>query len=200
MNQASIGAVILAAGTSQRMGSPKQLLTFNGNSLLRRAVQTALATQCQPVIVVLGAHAERLQTEISDLPVTVVENCLWAEGMGSSIRTGIAALRECSKQAAGVVLMLCDQPFVTAQTIDRLISVYEQSQPIAVASEYGGSLGAPALFSRELFAELSALNSAEGARQILKRHREEVLGLAVPEAIWDVDTPADYERLVQTTN
>lgn len=199
MNQASIGAVILAAGVSQRMGSPKQLLTFNGNSLLRRAVQTALASQCQPVIVVLGANAERLQTEINDLPVTVVENSLWAEGMGSSIRTGVAALQGCSEHVAGAVLMLCDQPFVTAQTIDRLISAFEQSQPIAVASEYAGSRGAPALFSRELFAELSALNSAEGAKQVLKRHREEVLGMAVPEASWDVDTPADYERLIQAT-
>lgn len=197
MSISSIGAVILAAGVSQRMGSPKQLLTFHGSSLLRHAVQTALASRCHPVVVVLGAHSARLRDEISDLPLTIVENPLWAEGMGSSIRTGIAALEEISEGAEGTVLMLCDQPFVSSQTLDSLIFVYEESQSLAVASEYAGSLGAPALFSRELFAELASLNSAEGAKQILKRHEQNVIRLPVPEAVWDVDTPADYERLIQ---
>lgn len=199
MSEVSIGAIILAAGVSQRMGSPKQLLTFNGNSLLRHAVQTALGSRCRPVVVVLGAHAETLHREISDLPVTSIENRLWAEGMGASIRTGIAALEGVSEHLAGTVLMLCDQPFVTSQTLDQLISAYEASPSLAVAAEYAGSLGAPALFSQELFAELSALKGAEGAKQILKRHEPDVIRLSVPEAIWDVDTPADYERLVQAT-
>jgi molybdenum cofactor cytidylyltransferase len=198
MDESSIGAVILAAGVSQRMGSPKQLLPFNGNSLLRHAVLTALGSSCQPVVVVLGALAEKLQSEVSDLPVTIIENRVWAEGMGSSIRTGIAALEGISEHLAGALLMLCDQPYVTSQTLDQLISVYEESTPLAVASEYAGSLGAPALFSRELFSELGALKNAEGAKQILKRHEQDVLRLSVPEAVWDVDTPADYERLIQT--
>lgn len=198
MDESSIGAVILAAGVSQRMGSPKQLLPFNGNSLLRHAVLTALGSRCQPVVVVLGALAEKLQSEVSDLPVTIIENRVWAEGMGSSIRTGIAALEGISEHLAGALLMLCDQPYVTSQTLDQLISVYEESKPLAVASEYAGSLGAPALFSHELFAELAALKNAEGAKQILKRHEQDVLRLSVPEAVWDVDTPADYERLIQT--
>lgn len=199
MSEVSIGAIILAAGVSQRMGSPKQMLTFNGNSLLRHAVQTALGSRCRPVVVVLGAHAETLQREISDLPVTSIENHLWAEGMGASIRTGIAALEGVSEHLTGTVLMLCDQPFVTSQTLDQLISVYEASPSLAVASEYAGSLGAPALFSQELFAELSALKGPEGAKQILKRHEPDVIRLSVPEAVWDVDTPADYERLIQAT-
>lgn len=199
MSKSSIGAIILAAGVSQRMGSPKQLLPFNGNNLLRHAIQTALGSRCRPVVVVLGAHWEKLQREISDLPVTSIENRLWAEGMGSSIRTGIAALEGVSEHLAGAVLMLCDQPQVTSQTLDRLISTYEESTSLAVASEYAGSLGAPALFSRKLFVELSALKSAEGAKQILKQYEQDVLRLPVPEAIWDVDTPADYERLIQAT-
>lgn len=199
MSEVSIGAIILAAGVSQRMGSPKQMLTFKGNSLLRHAVQTSLGSRCRPVVVVLGAHAETLQREISDLPVTSIENHLWAEGMGASIRTGIAALEGVSEHLTGTVLMLCDQPFVTSQTLDQLISVYEASPSLAVASEYAGSLGAPALFSQELFAELSALKGPEGAKQILKRHEPDVVRLSVPEAVWDVDTPADYERLIQAT-
>ncbi|MBS1787463.1 MAG: nucleotidyltransferase family protein [Acidobacteria bacterium] len=197
INGASIGAIVLAAGVSQRMGSPKQLLSFKGNSLLRHAVQTALGSRCRPVVVVLGAHADKLESEISDLPVTSIENRLWAEGMGSSIRTGIAGLEGVCEQAAGALVTLCDQPYVSSQTLDQLISVFEESRPLAVASEYAGSLGAPALFGRELFAELAALRSTEGAKQILKRHQHDVLHLSVPEARWDVDTPADYERLMQ---
>ncbi|MGE0883944.1 MAG: NTP transferase domain-containing protein [Blastocatellales bacterium] len=197
MNEASVAAIILAAGKSQRMGSPKQLLMFNGNSLLRHAVQTALASICDPVVVVLGAHIERLREEISDLPVKVVENHLWAEGLGASIRTGIAAIAAGSEQVAGAVMMLCDQPFVTSHTLDCLVSVYKESQPLAVASEYAGSLGVPALFGHKLFAELMALKSAEGAKHILKRNEQNISYLPVPEAIWDMDTPADYERLIQ---
>ena len=191
----SVGCIILAAGASRRMGEPKQLLMYEGKSLLRRATETALQSACRPVVVVLGAHSDRLRDEVSDLPVVVVENPGWSEGMGASIRAGVAALQSAAEEVEAAVLMFCDQPLITPRIVDELTAVYGKTCPLAVASEYGGTCGVPALFSRRLFSELNSLEGAEGAKQIIKRHRGRVLCIAVPEGVMDVDTPADYERL-----
>lgn len=194
-NIPSIGAIILAAGASQRMGTPKQLLRYHGRSLLRHAVETALAARCHPVIVVLGAHREQLCDEVSALPVQVVENPAWAAGMGTSIRAGVQALTE--TEVAAALLLLCDQPLITPQTLHELITLYTQAQPLAVASEYNGSRGVPVLFSRALFPELLALPDEAGARQLLHRHAANVLSVVVQAGALDVDTPADYAWLSQ---
>lgn len=190
----SIGAVILAAGASLRMGTPKQFLSFNGRTLIRHTAETALASRCHPVMVVTGAHSSRLRNEISNLPVQFAENRLWDEGIGSSIRTGIVALQENYHVRASVII-LCDQPFVSAQVINDLIAAYETHQPLAVASEYGGTCGVPALFSRPLFSELISLQGTRGAKQVLKQFREQVICIPVPAGTLDIDTPEDYARL-----
>ncbi len=199
MTIASVGLILLAAGESRRMGSPKQLLPFRGRSLLRHAAETALASRCRPVIVVLGAHGDRLREEIGDLPLTAVENPCWVEGMGSSIRTGVAALEAISENVEAAVLMLCDQPLISPQILNDLIATYNKAKPLAVASEYGGTLGVPALFSRTLFPELKSLESATGAKQVLKRHLKDVFSLAVPAGALDVDTPEAYAALAGLT-
>ena len=191
----NIAAIILAAGASERMGEPKQLLPFQGRSLLRHAALTALASRCRSVFIVLGAQAERLAEEVNDLAVQIVENPAWADGMGTSIRAGIAALSV--ENTDGALLMLCDQPLITAATLDELVTLYEQAQPSAVASAYAGALGVPALFSRALFPELLALPGQAGAKQVLLRHQAHVKAVAVAAGQLDVDTPADYARLRQ---
>ncbi len=191
----TVSCIVLAAGASLRMGEPKQLLMYQGKSLLRRAAETALQSACRPVVVVLGAHSARVRDEVSDLPVVVVENSAWAEGMGASIRAGIAAIQSAAEDSEATVLMLCDQPLISPRTIAELVTVYEKTRPLAVASEYGGTCGVPALFSRRLFSELNSLAGAEGAKQVIKRHRERVLCVSVPEGVIDVDSPEDYERL-----
>lgn len=192
----SIGVIVLAAGASTRMmGSPKQLLPFRGRNLLRHAAETALASRGGPVIVVLGAQCERLRAEIDDLPLLVVENELWAEGMGASIRAGITALKEKCPEISGALLMLCDQPFVTPESLNEMLAAYESGGAAAVASEYDGAPGVPALFDRSLFPELLALQGPAGAKRVLQRHRGELLCLPLPAGALDVDTPADYERL-----
>jgi xanthine dehydrogenase YagT iron-sulfur-binding subunit len=186
-----IAAAILAAGASTRMGSPKQLLRYRGESLLRSAAQTALSSVCDPVYVVLGAHAELLRGEFDGLAVAVVENDLWREGMGSSVRTAVAA-------AAGsdaLIIMLCDQPGVTTQALDGLVSAHQQSGALIVASAYQDTLGAPALFSREMFSELATLTGDQGARRVIQKHAERVAVVPLPEAALDLDTPQDYETL-----
>lgn len=189
----SIAAIVLAAGASTRMGSPKQLLPRGGRSLLRRAAETALRSVCEPVYVVLGARAELVRREVQDLPVRVIENPRWAEGMGTSVRAGVeAAVMEAPE---GLVLLLCDQPLITAEMVDALVAAYRQSRPPIVAAAYNGTLGVPALFSAAVFPELLALPPAEGARRLIAARRAEVVGVPLPAGAVDVDTPEDYQRL-----
>src|SRR5580692_2476743 len=108
-----VALILLAAGPSTRLGQPKQLLPFRGRSLLRHAAETALASSCRPVVVVLGASAERMKSELTDLPVMIAVNSGWESGMGSSIRAGLEALTNGKNADAGVgavVIMVCDQP------------------------------------------------------------------------------------------
>jgi molybdenum cofactor cytidylyltransferase len=192
---AASALILLAAGASTRLGRPKQLLVFRGRSLLRHATETALESVCRPVVVVLGAFADRLQTELTALPVTVAVNPAWAEGMGKSIRAG---LKEVSSETPGpdaVVIMLCDQPLITAAMLDQLVSVYRSTGRGIVASEYEGTLGAPALFSRRYYPELAALEGDHGARRIIVNHEDDLARISLPEAAFDVDRVEEAARL-----
>ena len=198
MSERTVGVILIAAGASERMGEPKQLLRYDGETLLCRAARAALDSRCRPVVVVLGAHAGALRGEVSGAQVVV--NQEWAEGMSSSIRCGLRALEAVTAgSAAAAVLMLCDQPFVTSGVINRLLETYETKRPLLVASEYeaGGerTSGVPALFSRSLFSELMELRGAQGAKRVIQRHAPEALTVAAPEAAFDVDTPEDYRIL-----
>ena len=197
MSEPVIGIIILAAGSSSRMGQPKQLLRYAGESLLSRAVRVALETGCRPVIVVLGSQAEAVQEKLAAMEARFVVNQEWAEGMSSSIRCGLRALETAAKGTIeAALLMLCDQPFVTSGIIRRLVETYLAKRPLFVASEYqtkdGKTRGVPALFSSSLFAELMELRGAAGARGIIARHEAAGSIIAVPEAAFDVDTPDDY--------
>ncbi len=189
------GIIILAAGESSRMGQPKQLLMHRGRTLLDHAVATAHALSCAPVAVVLGAHAERIRPRLREPRVIVAENPAWREGMGGSLSTGMRALTAAHPALSAVIVMLCDQPFVTAETLRALVAAHLREDAGIVASEYGDSLGVPALFTRAMFAELLALDGDEGARSVIRAHREHVATVAVPDGAFDVDTPGDYARL-----
>jgi molybdenum cofactor cytidylyltransferase len=172
------------------MGSPKQLLPFRGRSLIRFAAETALATQCRPVIVVLGSHAAEIAPVLADLDLQVVENRDWEGGMGSSIRAGVQAAGE--QGCESVILALADQPFVSSGTLKRLIDAYEESAKPVVASQYAGTVGVPALFSRRFFSQLCSLGPSQGCKQLILSCPDESLLLACPEAEQDIDTPEDY--------
>lgn len=191
-----VGAVILAAGSSSRMGSPKQTLQFEGNSLLRRAALAALCAACSPVVVVTGAHAEQCRRELDQLDVREAFNPDWETGMASSIREGIEDLVSMKPDAAAAVLLLCDQPHVTSDIISSLIAAHQATGKPVTASAYGGSFGVPALFSRKLFTELTQLQGMSGAKEIIKRHATEAHFLSFPEGEVDVDTPHDFSRLL----
>ena len=192
----AIGIVLLAAGGSTRLGSPKQLLQYEGRSLLRRAAETAAASSCRPIIVVLGAQAALCAQELHGLPVSAVENTDWAEGMGSSLRLGVKTLLAASPLPLDAVLvMLCDQPLLTVATLKALTAEYEATACRIVASEYGTILGVPALFDRSLFPPLLSLSRTQGAKQILHLHPDLIHKVAFAEGAVDIDTATDYARL-----
>jgi molybdenum cofactor cytidylyltransferase len=194
-NSAGVGVVILAAGSSSRMGSPKQVLQFRGTSLLRRAALVALSAKCGPVIVVTGAYAELSRRELNGLDVREVLNTDWETGMASSIRIGIAELVSVDSNADAAILMLCDQPHVDAGVISDLVAAHRATGKPVVASTYGGSFGVPALFSSTLFDELIRLEGKSGAKELIKRHASEAHFLPFQGGEVDVDTPDDFSRL-----
>jgi molybdenum cofactor cytidylyltransferase len=187
------GAVILAAGESARMGTPKQLLLLDGKPLLVRAVEAALASPAWPVVVVLGAHAEKIRPVLARLPVLVVENPAWAEGMASSLRTGITTLRQFSRAFDAALVALCDQPAFSVDTIAQLVAAQRATGRSIVAARYAGRHGAPALFLREHFAALAALTGEEGARALLNGDPATTTPVDLPALSLDLDMPADYE-------
>lgn len=190
-----VGLILLAAGGSSRLGHPKQLLPYRDRTLLRHAAETALASRCRPIVVVLGAQTNLLHPHLTGLEVLIANNPAWEQGMGSSIRAGLAVLETSAPDGAGVVLMLCDQPLITPASLDALVRSHADTGSPLVASEYGGTRGVPAFFSRALFPELHSLADAQGAKPIIARHASETIALPLPAGVWDVDTAADYERL-----
>jgi molybdenum cofactor cytidylyltransferase len=192
MTNPTIGIIILAAGASTPMGKPKQLLPYQGRSLLRHITEIAIASQNQPIIVVLGANAEIIKPEICQLPVQIVENLQWGLGMSSSIQAGVNAL---GQNVEAVVITLCDQPFVSPEVINQLVEAYRLSDKAIVACEYTDTLGVPALFHHTFFSKLANLKQGEGAKQIIKKYINQVTSVPFLQGKIDIDTPDDYEQL-----
>jgi molybdenum cofactor cytidylyltransferase len=161
-DQNRTGLVLLAAGESSRMGTPKQLLEFNGKPLIRHAAEMALASKCRPVVVVLGSQADEIRAVLADLDLVIRQNPRWREGMGTSIHAGVEAVSE--SDADGLVLALADQPKITPQVLNRLLATHwATGQPI-VASQYADTVGVPVYFSRQFFPHLLALNPEQGCK------------------------------------
>ena len=176
------------------MGLPKQLLQHRGKSLLRLSAETALATLPSEVVAVLGSEADRMKHELDDLPVRLVTNQGWQEGIASSIRAGIA---EIPVTVEASLMLLCDQPFVTSDLLLRLITACTDEKPIA-ATEYGQTYGVPACFKRSLFAELLDLRGDAGAKRVIHRDERRVTRVPFSEACVDIDTLEDYRTHLES--
>jgi molybdenum cofactor cytidylyltransferase len=180
-----VAAVVLAAGSSKRLGEPKQLVVIGGETLLERAVRVAREARCLPVVVVVGAeYAHVLANSVLGDVVTVI-NDKWEEGMASSIRLGVGTLEFVAKDAEGVLLMTCDQPAVTAKHLSRLMLREEVK-----ASRYAGRNGVPAFFPKKCFDGLKELKGDVGARELLAAAQYEEL----ENGELDVDTPEDLVK------
>lgn len=191
-----IGIIILAAGESKRMGSPKQLLQIEGKSLIHRTAEIALATDCYPVVMVIGANKPQIAPEIVDLPLTVIDNPMWHEGMSSSVKMGLAGVYMTYKEIEAVIILVCDQPYLSVSLLERMVEIYNTKKPRLIACKYGEQLGVPALFDRTLFEELLNLKGDKGAKPVLMNHLDEAHILQFEAGSIDLDTPDEYQAFL----
>jgi molybdenum cofactor cytidylyltransferase len=188
-----IAAIVLAAGGSRRLGRAKQLVEYEHETLLARAVRLVREAGVSFAVVVLGAEYEAIAAAVDLSGVCVVRNEGWPQGIASSIHAGLRAVEERTPDVDGVLILTCDQPRLTAEHLQALMGTFGAGK--IVASAYGGGLGVPAIFPRGIFAELYVLSGDKGARALLKRPERAVARVDFPGGEVDVDTPEDLAGL-----
>jgi molybdenum cofactor cytidylyltransferase len=196
MSDSSLQVIVLAGGSARRFGSPKQLARVNGVPMLHLVLGRSLALAGAQVTVILGANAGSIAPAIGRLAVNVVVNRNWEEGLSASIRAGVASV---PGSVAGVLLLLADQVGVTGHDLQRLADGWRRNPQAIVAAQYGGGYGVPALFPRSQFARLAALRGEQGARQLLRGGGPHILGVPMPGAAQDIDTPEDLARFLASS-
>jgi molybdenum cofactor cytidylyltransferase len=189
-----IGIIVLAAGSSSRMGRSKQLLEIDGQPLLCRSVHHALAAKPKHIVVVLGANEKPHRGVIEKLPVQIVANFYWKTGMGGSIKTGLSYLLQSGAQLDAVMLMVCDQPALTSAHLQKLIQKFSEKKKAIIASHYSDSAGVPVLFGRSFFSNLLLLGDEHGAKKIIQQFPDQVATVDFPEGSFDLDTEEDYQN------
>lgn len=198
MKTSEIGIIILAAGASTRLGRPKQLLKFQDKTFIEKIIETALETEIQTVVV-LGANSRKIKTAIENLSIEIAINENWQSGMSSSIVKGLRKSSELKPDLSAVILLLCDQPFISKETILRLVKTQKETQKVIVASEYENTVGVPALFTLAVFEELLELKDDVGAKFLIQKYLDKGLAkIFAPEAAFDIDTKEDFDRLLKS--
>ena len=188
----SHAALLLAAGESSRLGTPKQLLSIDGEPLIRRAARAMLATRPGELYVVVGSRADEVFAAVADLPVLRIDCANWNEGLAASLRAGVGALPD---RFDAVLVALCDQPALSAGHLATLVERFAGSGGAAVASTYAGVVGVPAVLPRAWFADLLALRGDTGARDLLRNSQRRIEVVAAQSLAFDIDEPADRSRL-----
>lgn len=188
-----IAGVLLAAGSSSRMGQNKLFLSLGGQTVLERAVATAVEAGLDPLVVVTGHEADRVRAALGGTRATPVFNPDHARGQNTSIAVGISAL---PPGVDAAVVLLADMPRVDAAMIGGLVAAFRDGGAPLVISRYGEVVAPPILYGASLFPELSALDGARCGKAVIRAHRGEAKELAWPaELIADLDTPEDLRRL-----
>ncbi|WP_343671162.1 nucleotidyltransferase family protein [Chitinophaga sp.] len=189
------GIIILAAGTASRMGKPKQLIQYEGNSFIRRITMEAVREPAHPVVVVLGAYSDAIVPEIQDLKIHIAINHAYHTGMAGSLTTGLNFLLE-KYNLAQVIFVVADQPFVTADLFAAMINCKTVSGKGIVACSYSGTTGTPVLFDGKYFPALRGLTREEGAKRIVHQNKDDLATVVFEAGAIDIDTAADYNRII----
>lgn len=191
-----VSAILLAAGSSDRFGRPKQLLDVQGKKIIQIALESLLRSRVSEIVVVLGYAREQIRKYLEGYPVKVVENLQYRKGQSSSIKRGLESI---SQEAEAALFMLSDTPLVDHRIIDLVICKYEEKGSPIVAPFYGEKRGHPVLFSRELFGELKALEGDVSGSGVIRRHLDQLakVGVDSDAVIFDVDNEEDYQRLIR---
>ena len=195
-----IGTIVLGAGDASRMGEPKQLLKWQGETLIQRAIRQAEDLDRGPIILVLGAHAELIEAELLEGRYRITRNEAWETGMGSSIVCGLRALLEEASSLDGVLITLVDQPLINTPDLEKIIAIFKKNNSPLVAAFYENTLGVPALFSADLFPQLLTLSGQKGAKAIISKYSESLAKLDLPAAKLDLDTPEEWKAFLQRKN
>jgi xanthine/CO dehydrogenase XdhC/CoxF family maturation factor/CTP:molybdopterin cytidylyltransferase MocA len=193
------GVLLLAAGSSKRLGTPKQSLVYKGKTLLQRAVDTALELHGGATIVVVNNGSGETVNQPGQMPVDVIVNENAKDGMAGSIRKGMEHIADAYPYLTHVLIMLCDQPFVNTMHLRSLIDKQQSAGTLAVASYYDGRKGVPALFHRSLFPELQNLEGDSGAKHLIERLGDTVVAVDFPEGAIDVDTKEMFQQITELT-
>ncbi|MER0438706.1 nucleotidyltransferase family protein [Emticicia sp. W12TSBA100-4] len=193
--------IILAAGASSRMGAPKQLLLVDSKTLIKRICETAMDTPCHPIVTVLGANRNLIRKETDRMPITVIDNPQWENGMSSSIKMGLAGAYMTEKAIEAAIFLTVDMPYVNAELINKMIEKAESDEKIEiVACKYDSQMGIPVLFKRTLFTDLLELTGDEGAKKVVMKNKDKTAFIDFPEGKLDLDTIDEYRNFVSNYN
>ncbi len=187
-----IAALVLAAGKASRFGSPKQLLEIHGETLIDRACRTAMASGCEPVLRILGAHADKILNRTCPAGIETFFHSEWEQGMGSSLAAGVSQLLTISPELDAILILLADQPMVTASLIDSMRAGLSESS--VVWCGHGETKGPPALFARAHFQELQALHGDQGAKSVAASHQAVIVPF--PDGACDIDSPEAWGKFL----
>jgi molybdenum cofactor cytidylyltransferase len=191
------GVLILAAGSSSRMGRPKQLLEFEGVTLLAHVAKVACQSNIHPVILVLGANEDLIRKSLEMPQLDIVTNENWETGMASSIVKGICYIKEKYPKVDGVIIVVGDQPYLNETQIHQLINSQNKTGLPIAACSYAGIIGTPALFYKSVFPELLGLNGDVGAKKIIEKRMQDVVTISFDNGVIDIDTEEDYMNLIK---
>lgn len=196
-NSNQISLILLAAGESSRLGMPKQLLKYRGKNLLQHTIDLTLLLDIE-TFVVLGAFKEEILARVNVYEGKVVENMAWSEGLSSSIRCGLSGVLKTNPETEAIILVLCDQPFLTTEILKVIIEKYHSSGKPIIHCSYGDTSGPPTLFHKSLFPYLMELKGGQGAKKVVDMFPDQVGYVDFPKGKFDIDTTADYHLLKQT--
>lgn len=196
-NNSGVAAIVLAAGMSRRMGTPKQLLRIAGKTVLEHTLAKVRESAVDEIVLVLGFAADAVEKEISTEGIKIVRNEDYQQGMGTSLRAGVATVGPNAKAA---LIVLADQPFVQAHTLNQLIEYHGKAKPQVVIPMYRGFRGNPVLLDRSIFPEVRELSGDVGCRAIFGTHTENIRKLAVNDVgiLLDIDSQDDFEMLTKS--
>jgi molybdenum cofactor cytidylyltransferase len=192
----SVAAIILAAGSSSRMRSHKLLLPYKGQPIVNWVLGAACASQADPVIVIIGHEAQRVDAALrAERWFLAIHNPWYVDGMSTSLRLGLAAT---PNDVDAAIILLGDQPLITPEIINAMIAESARAPDAIIAASYQGRRGNPVLFPRRYFAELETITGDEGGRSVLARHPDRVRLAEIDDALagFDVDTPEEYQTLI----
>jgi molybdenum cofactor cytidylyltransferase len=188
------GIIILAAGSSSRMGEPKQLMKFKSKTFLQHIIEESKEANLNPVICVTGYQSDQISKAIAGMNVIIVNNEQWSEGMGTGISAGIKEALQSDLDS--VILAVSDQPFVSSGLFAKMLTLKDKSGKKIVASSYAGTLGTPVLFDKEYFNQLISLHGNQGAKNIVHMNMSDVVTVKFEKGSIDIDTKEDYEKLI----